>query len=55
MLLQVVGRKIYLFPAWPKTWDVNFKLHPLYNTTDKGEEITVIVGKQQHKTTAGDE
>jgi hypothetical protein len=37
MLLQVDGRKIYLFPAWPKTWDVNFKLHALYNTTVEGE------------------
>ena len=37
MLLQVEGRKIYLFPAWPKTWDVNFKLHALYNTTVEGE------------------
>jgi len=37
MLLQVVGKKIYLFPAWPKTWDVNFKLHALYNTTVEGE------------------
>jgi hypothetical protein len=37
MLLQVVGRTIYLFPAWPKAWDVNFKLHALYNTTVEGE------------------
>ncbi len=37
MLLQVEGKKIFLFPAWPKTWDVNFKLHALYNTTVEGE------------------
>lgn len=37
MLLQAVGRTIYLFPAWPKAWDVNFKLHALYNTTVEGE------------------
>ena len=37
MLVQVDGRKIYLFPAWPKGWDVNFKLHALYNTTVEGE------------------
>ena len=37
MLLQVDGKKIYLFPAWPKPWDVNFKLHALYNTTVEGE------------------
>ena len=37
MLLQVDGRRIYLFPAWPKGWDVNFKLHALYNTIVAGE------------------
>ena len=37
MLLQVEGKKIFLFPAWPKDWDVNFKLHALYNTTVEGE------------------
>jgi hypothetical protein len=33
MLLQADGKKIYLFPAWPKTWDVHVKLHAPYNTT----------------------
>ncbi|HEY9003112.1 MAG TPA: DUF5703 domain-containing protein [Mucilaginibacter sp.] len=33
MLLQVDGQKIYLFPAWPKDWDVHFKLHAPGNTT----------------------
>ena len=37
MLMQVVGKKIYLFPAWPMDWDVYFKLHALYNTTVEGE------------------
>ena len=27
MLLQSVGDKILLLPAWPKDWDVEFKLH----------------------------
>ncbi len=27
MLLQTNGDKIYLFPAWPKNWNVHFKLH----------------------------
>jgi hypothetical protein len=36
MLLQVDGEKIYLFPAWPKKWDVHFKLHAPYNTTVEG-------------------
>lgn len=33
MLLQADDRKLYLFPAWPKEWDVHFKLHAPYNTT----------------------
>ncbi len=32
MLMQTPGNKIYLFPAWPKNWDVNFKLHAPNNT-----------------------
>ena len=28
------GKKIYLFPAWPKDGDVNFKLHALENTPE---------------------
>lgn len=33
MLLQAVGRKIYLLPAWPEDWDADIKLHAPYNTT----------------------
>ncbi len=33
MLLQVDGEKIYLFPAWPKEWNVHFKLYAPYQTT----------------------
>jgi hypothetical protein len=33
MLMQTEGTKIYLFPAWPKNWDVHFKLHAPYQTT----------------------
>jgi hypothetical protein len=36
MLLQTDGKKIYLFAAWPKTWNVHFKLHAPYNTTVEG-------------------
>jgi len=36
MLLQVDGEKIFLFPAWPKAWDIHFKLHAPYNTTVEG-------------------
>jgi len=33
MLLQEANGKIYLFPAWPKDWNVHFKLHASNNTT----------------------
>ena len=36
MLMQTDDRKIFLFPAWPKTWDVQFKLHAPYQTTVDG-------------------
>ena len=31
------SKKIYLFPAWPKEWNAEFKLHAPYNTTIEGE------------------
>jgi len=37
MLLQSDGQKIYVLPAWPKSWNVSFKLHAPYNTTVEGE------------------
>jgi hypothetical protein len=33
MLLQTSGDKILLLPAWPKEWDVSFKLHAAKTTT----------------------
>lgn len=33
MLLQEANGKILLFPAWPKNWNVHFKLHAKHNTT----------------------
>jgi hypothetical protein len=33
MLLQTPGDKLHLFPAWPKDWDVDFKLHASRQTT----------------------
>jgi len=32
MLLQEANGKIYLFPAWPKDWNVHFKLYATQNT-----------------------
>jgi hypothetical protein len=37
MLLQEANGKIYLFPAWPKDWNVHFKLHATQNTTVEAE------------------
>lgn len=38
MLLQTTGEgKIMLFPAWPKEWNVHFKLHAPQNTTVEAE------------------
>lgn len=45
MLMQADGRKILLFPAWPKDWDVDFKLHAPYQTTVEG---TLRGGKLVH-------
>ena len=36
MLMQCEGDKILLFPAWPKEWDVEFKLHAPNKTTVQG-------------------
>jgi hypothetical protein len=54
MLMQVDDRKIYLFPAWPKTWDTHFKLHAPYNTIVEGVlkdgkvvSLTVLPAKRE--------
>lgn len=36
MLMQTVDNKIYLLPAWPSEWDVDFKLHAPGNTIVEG-------------------
>lgn len=36
MLLQTDGSRIYLLPAWPKEWDVEFKLHAPHQTVLEG-------------------
>lgn len=45
MLIQEVDGKILLFPAWPKDWDIHFKLHVSQNTTVEAE---LRDGKIQH-------
>lgn len=36
MLMQTDGKRIMLFPAWPKNWDTHFKLHAPCQTTVEG-------------------
>lgn len=33
MVMQCDGKQIRLLPAWPREWNVSFKLHAPYNTT----------------------
>lgn len=54
MLLQCKGDSIYILPAWPKDWDVHFKLHAPGNTTvevrfEKGVVQQLIVSPQNRK------
>lgn len=37
MLMQEVDGKLYLFPAWPREWDVRFRLHASANTVVEAE------------------
>ncbi|HOW67842.1 MAG TPA: DUF5703 domain-containing protein [Verrucomicrobiota bacterium] len=36
MLMQTDGEKIFLLPAWPRDWDVEFKLHAPQQTVIEG-------------------
>ncbi|MFV0564733.1 MAG: DUF5703 domain-containing protein [Flavobacteriaceae bacterium] len=55
MLMQEVDGKIYLFPAWPKSWNVHFKLHAKQNTTVEAKlengkvEIISVTPENRHK------
>jgi hypothetical protein len=42
MLVQEAGGKIFLLPAWPDTWDADFRLHLSGNSVITG---TVKDGK----------
>ncbi len=37
MLIQEVGDKLYIFPTWPKAWNVRFRLHASRGTTVEAE------------------
>ncbi|PWB26258.1 DUF5703 domain-containing protein [Flavobacterium sp. HTF] len=55
MLLQEANGKIYLFPAWPKNWNVHFKLHASNNTIIEAElqngitKIIKVIPKEKEK------
>jgi hypothetical protein len=55
MLLQADGKKLLLLPAWPKNWDVHFKLHAPYSTTvecivegGKIKQLTVLPKEREN-------
>jgi len=43
MVLQEANGKIYLFPAWPKEWNVHFKLHASQNTIIEAELLNGVL------------
>ena len=53
MLLQFDGRKILLLPAWPKSWDADFKLcaisHYRRVHLQKREDRKVVVTPAQRR------
>jgi hypothetical protein len=54
MLMQADGKKILLLPAWPRKWDVDFKLNAPYRTTVQGtyrngKLVHLIVDPPQRK------
>ena len=51
MLLQESGDDLYLLPAWPEDWDVDFKLHAPRQSTVEGRFIN---GKLEDIKVAGD-
>jgi alpha-L-fucosidase 2 len=42
MVMQTDGRKIYLLPAWPKDWNVEFKLRAPYQTVVQGQYVNGV-------------
>jgi len=55
MLLQTDGNRLLLLPAWPKDWDVDFKLHAPNQTTVECElrngkiKKLVVIPKSRRK------
>jgi hypothetical protein len=54
MLLQTIGDKIHVLPAWPKDWDVDFKLHAPKSTIVEvsyrnGEIVSLVITPDSRK------
>jgi alpha-L-fucosidase 2 len=53
MLLQADGKKIHVLPAWPKNWDVEFKLHAPKNAIVEGTvrsgKVNICITPEQRK------
>jgi len=56
MLMQAQGKKIMLLPAWPREWDVEFKLYAPYQTVVEGKYSNgkIFVTKVQPQQREGD-
>jgi hypothetical protein len=44
MIIQSDGRRVYLFPSWPREWNVQFKLHAPFNTVVTGSFVNGKAG-----------
>jgi hypothetical protein len=54
MILQSVGKKIYVLPSWPKKWDVSFRLHAPQDTIvegvyENGKLVTLKVSPESRR------
>jgi hypothetical protein len=54
MLMQTPGDAIHLFPAWPRDWDVDFRLHAPHGaqieaSLRNGELVTLSVQPSRHR------
>jgi hypothetical protein len=54
MMLQTFGRDIWLLPAWPRKWDVDFKLHAPFETTIEasvrgGKIVRLVVTPEERR------
>ncbi len=60
MLIQTDGKRIFLLPAWPADWDVDFRVHAPYRTVLQGRvragrivELSVTPPERQRDVVVG--